>query len=87
VLLGNGVVFKSILRAPASHAVNSIDIGTVERDGRSGLRVREHGILIQELCGTCIRSWCIVGVDGASIDGDMISGDYERFRLGDAQAR
>ena len=86
--LGNGVALKYILRAPANDAVNSIDIGTVERDGRGGLRVRnEHGTLIQELSGTRIRSWCIVGPDYVSIDGDVIPGDYERFRLGDAQAR
>ena len=72
MLLGNGVVLKYIMRG-ANQPVQSIDCGAVERDGRGGLRVRdEHGTLIQELSGTRIRSWCIVGADGASIDGDII---------------
>lgn len=80
MLLGNGVVFKYILRAPARKAVNSIEAGTVERDGLGGLKVRdEHGAFVLELSGDRVRSWCIVGPDGVAIDGDMIPGDYERL--------
>jgi hypothetical protein len=80
MLLGNGVVFKYILRTPANQAVNSIEAGKVERDGTGGLRVRdERGALVEELSGAKIRSWCIVAADGVLIDGDMVPGDYDRL--------
>jgi hypothetical protein len=81
VLLGNGVVFKYILRAPNDRAVRYLDGGVIERDGLQGLRVRdESGAVLQELSGAQIRSWKIVGPNGAAIDSDIVPEDLERLR-------
>ena len=78
--LGNGVVPRYILRG-SNQPVHSIDIGTVERDEKGGLKVRSrHGVLLESLSVSQLRSWCIVGPDGESIDGDMLPGDFERLR-------
>jgi hypothetical protein len=78
--LGNGVILKYILRG-TNQPIHSIDCGIVERDGHGGLKVRgEQGFARQHLSVSRLRSWCIVGPDGASIDGDMIPGDYDRLR-------
>jgi len=46
VQLGNGVVPRYILRG-SNQPVHSIDIGTVERDEKGGLKVRSrHGVLL-----------------------------------------
>jgi hypothetical protein len=78
--LGNGVILKYILRG-ANQPVQSIDRGTVERDGRGGLKVRSrHGVVLDHFSVTHLRSWNVVGQDGESIDGDMLPGDFERLR-------
>jgi hypothetical protein len=79
--LGNGVVFKYILRAPYHRSVRYLKAGVVERGGPQGLRVRDgNGVILQGLSGTQLRSWCIVGPDGESIDGDMLPEDFDRLR-------
>jgi hypothetical protein len=81
VLLGNGVVLKYILRG-TNQPVQSIDCGMVERDGHGGLKVRSgQGVALQHISASRLRSWCIVGPDGVSIDGDIWPGDFERLRL------
>ena len=78
--LGDGVVFKFILRGRTG-AVRVIERGSIERDGVRGVTVRdERGELIREFSGNWIRSWIIVGPDGASIDHDMLPEDLERLR-------
>jgi hypothetical protein len=80
VLLGNGVVLKYILRG-INQPVQTIDSGIVERDGHGGLKVRSgHGVVIEHLSVSRLRSWCIVGPKGRLIDGDMLPGDFEGFR-------
>ena len=79
MLVGNGVVLKYILRG-TNQPVQSIDRGIVERDGRGGLKVRGwQGLAIENLSVSRLRSWHIVGPDGASIDGEMLPGDDERL--------
>ena len=80
MLLGYGVILKYILRG-ANQPVQSIDTGIVERDGHGGLKVRSgHGVVLEHLSVSRLRSWCIVGPGGGLIDGDMLSEDYERLR-------
>jgi len=80
VLLGNGVVLKYILRG-TNQPVHSIELGIVERDGHGGLKVRSgHGVVLENLSVSRLRSWCIVGPRGGLIDGDMLPEDYERLR-------
>jgi hypothetical protein len=77
---GNGVVLRYILRG-TNQPLQPIDCGIVERDGRGGLKVRSgHGIVLEHLSGSRLRSWCIVGPDGVSIDWDMSEGDDGRLR-------
>jgi hypothetical protein len=58
-----------------------MDSGIVERDGHGGLKVRrEQGVARQHLSVSRLRSWCIVGPDGVSIDWDMSEKDDERLR-------
>jgi hypothetical protein len=79
--LGNGTIFRYILRSTVQPAVGSIETGTVERDALSGVTVRDdHGAVIQSLSGTLIRSWNILGPDGTSIDSDIVPQDLERLR-------
>jgi hypothetical protein len=78
--LGNGVVLKYNRRG-TNQPVQSIDNGTVERDGHGGLKVRSgQGVVVEHFSVSRLRSWHIVGSDGASIDGDMLPGDFERLR-------
>jgi hypothetical protein len=80
VLLGYGVILKYILRG-ANQPVQSIDTGIVERDGHGGLKVRSgHGVVLEHLSVSRLRSWCIVGPDGGLIDGDILSEDHDRLR-------
>ncbi len=80
MVLGDGVVLRYILRRPDHPAVGLIDAGIIERDGLRGLTVRDqNGVLIDELSGGRIRSWNVVGPDGASIDNDILPGDYGRL--------
>jgi hypothetical protein len=79
VLLGNGVVLRYILRNPANQAVGSVESGSIKR-GLHGLIVRDqYGGVIEELSGSRIRSWNVVGPDGASIDNEMTPGDFDRL--------
>ena len=79
--LGNGTIFRYILRSTVQSAVGSIETGTVERDALSGVTVwDDHGAVIQSLSGTLIRSWNILGPDGTSIDSDIVPQDLERLR-------
>jgi hypothetical protein len=80
VLLGHGMILKYILRGD-NQPVHSVEFGIVERDGNGGLKVRSgHGVVIEHLSVSRLRSWCIVGPNGGLIDGDMLPGDYERLR-------
>jgi hypothetical protein len=64
-----------------NQAVYTIDSGSVERDGHGGLKVRSgHGVVLEHISVSRLRSWCIVGPDGVSIDWDMSEGDDERLR-------
>jgi hypothetical protein len=77
VLLDNGVVLKYILRG-SNQLVQSFDCGIVLR---GGLKIRGgQGVVVEHLSVSRLRSWCIVGSDGESIDGDMLPGDYARLR-------
>jgi len=78
VVLGNGIVLKYILRG--NQPVQSIDCGIVERDGRGGLKVLGgQRVVVEHLSVRRLRSWRIVGLDGESIDGDMLPGDFDRL--------
>jgi len=80
MLLGNGVVLKYILRNPEKPVVGFLKAGTVELHGMRSLTVRDqNGVLIDQLSGGRIRSWNIVGPDGASIDSDVVVEDYGRL--------
>jgi hypothetical protein len=79
--IGNGVVFKYVLREPDNGPVHLLEAGTVQRDGLHGLIVRnEDGNVSAELSGARIRSWNTVGPDGSSIDSDIEPRDRERLR-------
>ena len=80
MLLGNGVVLRYILRG-TNQPVQSIDTGIVERDGQGGLKVRSgHGVVLEHLSVSRLRSWCILGPGGGLIDGDMLPEDCDRLR-------
>ena len=80
MLLGHGVILKYILRGD-NQAVHSIEFGIVERDGHGGLKVRSrHGVVLEHISVSRLRSWCIVGPAGGLIDGDMLSEDCDRLR-------
>jgi hypothetical protein len=79
--LGNGLVFKYILREPHDGPIRLLEAGTIHRDGLHGLIVRnEDGTANGELSGDRIRSWNAVAPDGSSIDNDMEPQDHERLR-------
>jgi hypothetical protein len=62
MLLGNGVILRYILRG-SNQPVHSIDFGTVERDGRGGLKVRSrHGVVLENLLLSQLRSWLSSGL-------------------------